>query len=114
MFSDNCIGVIPDKIRVGLKYGYYSIGIIGCRISRIIRSCWLCGGHAVGVCWSSTGGPAKYYLCSGSMIGHVPIILFIPLACFVVAWLVIVIVWLCGGRMVVLFWLRTVVHVLVK
>ena len=28
MFSDNCIGVIPDKSRVGLKYAYYSIGII--------------------------------------------------------------------------------------
>ena len=28
MFSDNCIGVIPDKSRVGLKYAYYIVLVL--------------------------------------------------------------------------------------
>jgi hypothetical protein len=83
MFSDNCIGVIPDKSRVGLKYAYYSIGIID-------------------------------YLYSGRIIGRVPNILIRTLAYFVVAWLVVVSVWSCGGRMMVRCWSRIVVCVLVK
>ena len=89
MFSDNCIGVIPDKSRVGWRYAYYSIAIICCRIGQTIRSCWLCGDHTVDVSWSCTGGPEKYYLYRGRINGHVPVILFIPLACFVVVWLVV-------------------------
>ena len=81
--SDNCIGVIPDKSRVGLKYAYYSIGIID-------------------------------YFYSGCIIGRVPNILIRALAYFVVAWLVVVSVWSCEGRMVVWCWSRTVICVLVK
>ena len=76
MFSDNCIGVIPDKSRVGLKYAYYSIGIIdylysGRIIGRVpniliralayfvvvwlvVVSVWSCGGRMVDRCWSRT------------------------------------------------------------
>ena len=51
---------------------------------------------------------------SGRIIGRVPNILIRTLAYFVVAWLVVVSVWSCGGRMVVRCWSRIVVCVLVK
>ena len=51
---------------------------------------------------------------SGRIIGRVPNILIRTLAYFVVAWLVVVSVWSCEGRMVVRCWSRIVVCVLVK
>ena len=59
------------------------------------------------MCWSSADGSATDCLTSGCMVGRRLVILFIPLVGYVVAWVVIVIVWLC-------VWSRTVVHVLVR